>query len=215
VIAGVLLVLFMVNAVVLTWRYVALKEGPPTTYEEFQIRRWQDQLVANPKDPAVWATLGRLYDEAGNESKARKAYQRALELDPNSAPALLYLARQARREEKYDLSRTYLERALKALPAGGRSLVYFELGELERQAGDQAAAIKAYEASIAEDGSYFNPYQRLAFLYAESAQEKKALQMAEKAWLLSGGEAQDVRMLIDDLRSKGVTYTEEVDDGRR
>lgn len=207
--AAALAILALLNGVVLAWRYASYQNAAPRTYEDFQIRRWQQQLLTHPKDPAVWATLGGLYEQKGDYAKAKKAFARALAFDPASPPALMFKARQARKERRFDEAHALLDKALKALPTGSRALVYYEIGEVERERGDRVAAIKMYEASVKDNGTYFNAYQRLAFLYVEVGDKNKALWAADRAEVLSGGAAQDVSVLAKSLRSQGATYTEE------
>lgn len=206
---AVLAVAFMLNGAVLAWRYASMRAAPPTTYFEFQVRRWEEQLASKPDDPAIWATLGSLQERAGNLSAARKAYRKALELDKESSPALAFFAREARKEGRLDEAASLYRRALKKLPQGSRAVIYYELGEIERERGDTASAIKMYEASIADNGTYFNAYQRLAFLYYDQGRKPEALWAAERAELLSGKQLQDVAALARSLRSAGTTYTEE------
>lgn len=207
VLAAIILILILVNGVVLAYRYASSQSRPANTYYEAQIERWQQQLQLNPEDSVVWGTIGGLYEEMGEAAKADRAFAKALEYDPKNVTALLYQSRRARAKGDYDQARALLGQIVDEVPRTGRYLVYYELGEVERAAGDTKAAIAAYEKSTADNGSYFNGYQRLAYLYDQVGESDKALAAAEQANAFTGGSAQDLTALIADLRSRGATTT--------
>lgn len=200
--ALMLVLLVVVNGFTLTMRYLWLENLPASNYYEFQVQRWETQLADRPEDPVVWATLGGLYDAMGSERKASRAFAKALELDADNPAALMYVARADRESGEVAEARGKLERAADSLPTGGKYAVLFELGELERAAGRPAAAIRAYEASFADNSTFWNAPRELAFLYRASGQLDLALTAALQAQLFA---SEDVALsrLVKELRAAG------------
>jgi len=180
-IAAVLVVLLLLNLAVLAWRWVTVSSLPPGTYHAYHISEWQQASIERPDDPIVWSTLGGLYDAAGEHRKALAAHQRAEELDPNNAAALLYLAAVDVDNEDWDRARARLLTAAAALPEGGAQLAYYRLGEIEETVGDFDKAIEYYEASVAERPTYWNAHFRIAALHERAGRSEEALIAAEKA----------------------------------
>jgi|GEM_PF-1545664 len=169
-----LVLLILVSGILLAWRWAAARELPPGTYYEYQIQRWELLSLERPDDPLVWATLGGLYKNAGAESKAERAFERTLELDPTNVAALMYVAEKEQAEGDFDRARELLELAAESMPPGNAYLLYYRLGLLEEEVGRDAEAISAYEKSIEERGSYWNAHFRLAVLYERAGELDKA-----------------------------------------
>lgn len=81
------------------------------------IEAMEKARVGIPDNAALATNLGQLYDEAGRPDLARKNYETAIRIDPNSALALNNLA-YLLTESNGDLNQaqTYAERAKRALP---------------------------------------------------------------------------------------------------
>ena len=48
-------------------------------------QRWESATVIDPSYPSAWNNLGIGYEQLGRFDDARKAYEKALELDPKNA----------------------------------------------------------------------------------------------------------------------------------
>ena len=48
------------------------------------VKNCQQAIVVNPKEPSAWTRLGSAYFAWGHKDEAKKAYQKALELDPKN-----------------------------------------------------------------------------------------------------------------------------------
>lgn len=177
----VLVCFLLVGAATYAWRFLDMMERPPSTYYESQIQRWEEQLVSKPRDPAVWATLGSLYENSGDEAKADNAFTRALDFDRDNASAMVYFAKKKRVSGDVEEARALLTSAASNLPDSGRYLVYFELGEIERASGRDKAAIDAYEKSIADNDTFWNASFHLAALYEKRGELDQALEAALSA----------------------------------
>lgn len=195
--------LLMVGLAVTAWRYVALRDRPASTYYEFQIQRWEELLTSEPDNPAIWATLGSLYEKNGDDRRAEEAFTRALELDEENVAALVYKADQFLAEGDVDRARSMLTSAAAGLPEGGRYSVLFDLGELERTNGDDDAAMQAYLASYADNQTFWNAPYRLAFLFRAKGQDELALAAAVSAQRFAP-DNDALGTLVDELEAEGV-----------
>jgi tetratricopeptide (TPR) repeat protein len=198
----VLLILLLLNGVVFAWRLAARRAEPPRDYYTYQVQRWEAQLLERPDDPVVWTTLAGLYEDMDRESSALYAYEQALQLDPGNPSALLYLGRMASARGDHEGAREYVTNAAEELPVGARYIAYFDLGELERKAGQIEAAIDAYEHSVADRGSFWNAHFQLAFLYEQQGRLDEALTSAESARVYVD-DRPDLEQLIARLRAAG------------
>jgi len=179
--SAILVVLILVSGILLAWRWAVAQALPPGTYYEYRIQQWERLSFERPDDPLVWATLGGLYDSAGAQTKADRAYEKALELDPSNAAALMRIAEREQAEGDFDRARERLELAAESLPQGGAYLVYYRLGLLEEEAGRDCEAITAYEKSVEESRSYWNAHFRLAVLHERAGELDKAREAASIA----------------------------------
>ena len=200
--AAVLLILVLLNGVVLAWRWAATRGEPARDYYTYQVQRWEAQLLDSPDDPAVWTTLAGLYEGMGRDRRAHDAYAEALRLDPGNPSALLYLGREASDAGDHVTARGYVTRAAEELPEGARYIAYFDLGELERKAGETDAAVEAYERSVADRDTFWNAHFQLAFLYERQGRYDEALASAERASIYLD-DRPDLDALIARLRAAG------------
>ncbi len=72
-------------------------------------RRIQDRLIDNPRDADAWQTLGRLWLEQGQTSRAEEALELVLELDPLNAAARYDLGRLEQSREDYEAAYAHFE----------------------------------------------------------------------------------------------------------
>jgi hypothetical protein len=117
---------------------LALNSHPQDAILEYELAI---SLAPDPKMlvPA-YQTLGRLYGESGNYSKARERYQQALRIDPEEVNARKAL-------DEIDFSE-----AIRNVADSPSSQAYLRLGQLLQQRGQIAEARGAYEQAL-----HFNP----------------------------------------------------------
>src|ERR1051326_9274069 len=76
--------------------YTGQISGPQNRIDESMLRKaieqYQKITSIDPKDVDSWVMLGRLQQVASNSPESQKAYQKALELDPDNEDALTDLA---------------------------------------------------------------------------------------------------------------------------
>ena len=85
---------------------------------------------------AAYQTLGKLYGERGNYSKARESYQQALRIDPQEVNA------------KNALDGIDFSEAIRNVAESPSSQSYLRLGQLLQQRGQMSEARAAYEQAL-------------------------------------------------------------------
>jgi tetratricopeptide (TPR) repeat protein len=102
------------------------------------------------------------------------AYQKAIELDPNSAGALVNLGTIYFNARKWTEAEQYYQRALEVDPV--YALAHFDLANLYDERGDRAKAQHHYEAALEASPNYADAHYNLALLFQGSNQPMKAVQ---------------------------------------
>jgi tetratricopeptide (TPR) repeat protein len=101
------------------------------------------------------------------------AYEKAVELDPTSAGALVNLGTIQFNARNWKEAERYYQDALKADPQ--YALAHFDLANLYDERGDRAQALEHYQAALAISPTYADAHYNLALLYQGSNQGMKAL----------------------------------------
>lgn len=121
-------------------------------------------LDRSPKLPALHCAAGRLFDHLGRSEEAVAATERAVDLDPGYAQALLQLARLYQQTDRHQDALVRLEQALRA---GARYAdVYYMLGNLYRRNGWLEQARWAYVQALELNDDYEAARRALATLAA-------------------------------------------------
>lgn len=102
-----------------------------------------------------------------------RAYERAVELDPASAGAMVNLGTIYYHLRKWDDAERHYRRALEADPK--YALAHFDLGNLYDERGDRAQAMLQYLMAIRLDPDYADAHYNLALLYQASGQLMRAV----------------------------------------
>jgi predicted Zn-dependent protease len=102
-----------------------------------------------------------------------QAYERASELDDQSAGALVNLGTLHFNARRWADAESYYRRALQADP--NYALAHFNLGNLHDERGDRARALSHYLAAIRLHPSYADAHYNIALLYQTSGQVMKAV----------------------------------------
>ena len=111
-----------------------------------------------------WFQRGLELEQTGAPlAEVIEAYQKAVELDPTSAGALVNLGTiQFNARNWKDAERYYLE-ALEADPQ--YALAHFDLANLYDERGDRVRALEHYQAALEISPSYADAHYNLALLY--------------------------------------------------
>ncbi len=123
---------------------------------------------------------GRLFDEAVElESRGAPAadvmalYERAVELDPSSAGALVNLGTIYFHQHNWPQAEQYYRRALEADPQ--YALAHFNLGNLYDETNDRGQAFLHYSIALRLDPHYADAHYNLALLYQATGQVMRAV----------------------------------------
>jgi len=136
------------------------------------------QMEAQGDNPSLQNLKGGVLLASGDLAGARKAFARALQLDPSHLPALDNLAELDMLEKKVPQARqryaAALERQHDSLP------LMMALARLEARQGNLPAAIRWLERAIAAAPDAMAPAQTLTALYLRDGQAGKALRQAQR-----------------------------------
>jgi tetratricopeptide (TPR) repeat protein len=101
------------------------------------------------------------------------AYQKALDLDPKSAGALVNLGTVYFNTRRWQDAERYYLKALEVDPE--YALAHFDLANLYDERGDRARALEHYEAALRISPTYADAHYNLALLYQSANQPMKAV----------------------------------------
>lgn len=111
--------------------------------------------------------------EIADPATARTAYERALELEPGHADALVNLGRLRHEAGDTPGARGYYERALEAKPS--HAVAAFNLGVALEDLGEQKGAIRSYRRALRHDPRCADAHYNLARLYERAGNRTRAL----------------------------------------
>lgn len=102
-----------------------------------------------------------------------EAYQKAIELDPGSAGALVNLGTIYFNARNFTLAERYYTQATETDPE--YALAHFDLGNLRDECGDRGRALEHYLAALRISPNYADAHYNIALLYQGSNQSMKAV----------------------------------------
>ena len=122
-----------------------------------------------------WFQRGLDLEQSGAAAEnVIEAYQKAIELDPTSAGALVNLGTIHFNARSWEQAERYYSQALEVDPE--YALAHFDLANLYDERGDRGRALKHYEAALRISPNYADAHYNLALLYQGSNQPMKAVQ---------------------------------------
>ncbi len=177
-------------------RYLLELEKP-----EEAAARVERALSAHP-DAAVFHELdGRVLAATGGRSEeARAAFERALELDPKRAGALIGLAELSAQAGDLDAALAHYDRAAALDPED--SAAGLAAAELVNDAGRTAEARKRFEAVLAEHPRETAAALALARILAEQGEFEASLGYVRRAEWLRARDAEETLAWIEGLRAR-------------
>lgn len=133
--------------------------------EQFEQARQDVQAAMrlDPSLPGLDAVDGRVLDYFGDQKGAIAAYEKAIKANPNDFEAQLQLGAVLYSQRKLEGARRHLGRALAMQPASAPA--HYELGRVDRAAGNLIDAAKELEAAEQEDPNWLEPHVELTALY--------------------------------------------------
>ncbi len=165
---------------------------------ELAAEAFSQAAQANPDYAEAWAYLGEAQQHLPQDEKQASTQaglaeiQRALQLDPHSLAAHLFLSIYWSRQGRYDLAEQAISEALQIYPQ--EAALHAELGSLMARSGDLAGAAEAYLQAAAiepEDAWYQRQVVEFSLTYNYQL-EALALPAARRALSMSPGEADNL-----------------------
>jgi len=122
-----------------------------------------------------WFERGLDLEQSGAPAEqVIEAYQKAIDLDPHSAGALVNLGTIYFNGRDWSEAEKYYQQALDVDPE--YALAHFDLANLYDERGDRARALVHYEAALKISPNYADAHYNVALLYQGSNQPMKAVQ---------------------------------------
>jgi tetratricopeptide (TPR) repeat protein len=163
---------------------------------KFAEEAFRQATLASPNYAEAWAYLGEARQHtvdglwpAGNKvlppETGLPELKKAIELDPNSIPAYLFMGLYWRRQDRYDQALASLQTAIEIEPEN--PVLQVEMGEILATLGDLNAALTAYRKAgqlAPNDPSYLNFLVAFSLKY-EYHIEEIALPAARQAVILA------------------------------
>jgi tetratricopeptide (TPR) repeat protein len=152
-------------------------------FEEAELRRLVEfpakNRVSEERDRRMtaerWFQRGLDLEQSGApHEEVIGAYQKAIELDPKSAGALVNLGTIYFNARKWAEAERHYRQALEVDP--GYALAHFDLANLYDERGDRSKAQHHYEAALQASPNYADAHYNLALLFQGSNQPMKAVQ---------------------------------------
>jgi tetratricopeptide (TPR) repeat protein len=109
----------------------------------------RERMLAHPERPDDANLFGQALLRRDSDEEARRAFQRAVDVDPGFVPGWINLALVDERAGRLDAARAHLLRALEVDPTNAVALR--ALGTVEYRAGRPAEAAGAFEAALRAD----------------------------------------------------------------
>jgi tetratricopeptide (TPR) repeat protein len=134
----------------------------------------------------IFADLGRVwYERLGREQNALDSWERVLDIDPGSTPALFEIARIHREgkqhQELADTLRRVIDVGRDTLPSETLEPVWRELGAVYETALEQPMdAVEAYREALALDGRNFETLDALERIHRAEAQWEDCVDVLER-----------------------------------
>lgn len=108
-----LLMLVLLGLVVLVWTARSIDVNAPRSAVEYQMRRAEELVAANPGDAEAWLALGAAQSDAGSYATAIRSLEKVLEIDSENELAWMELGQAYRRKGDEDAAIDAYENALK------------------------------------------------------------------------------------------------------
>lgn len=152
-------------------------------FDQVELRR---MLEFPGKDPTIemrerranaerWFQRGLELEQTGSATQnVIEAYEKAIELDPNSAGALVNLGTIHFNSRDFVKAKQFYEKALEVDPQ--YALAHFDLANLYDERGDRNKAVEHYQAALRIAPNYADAHYNLALLYQGSNQTMRAVQ---------------------------------------
>jgi tetratricopeptide (TPR) repeat protein len=142
----------------------------------YQAAKEMEQAISYATDPKIKArlynNLGYIYESGKKRTKARYAYERAIELDPSFNKAQMNLGYIYQREREFDLAVKLFKKMSEQTPQSAE--VWNQLGYSYELQNKYPAAKAAYNKAIRLNPNLKDAYYNLGTLYRKMSKPDKA-----------------------------------------
>lgn len=148
----------------------------PSTLVSFTDVKASSRPEADPRQQAEsYFQQGLDVEQTGGDiAEAIRLYEKAIQLDPQAAGALVNLGTIHFNHQRWKDAETFYRRAVEADP--GYALAHFNLGNLYDEMGQRAKAMEHYQASLRIAPAYADAHYNLALLYQSAGELMRAAQ---------------------------------------
>ncbi len=133
-----------------------------------------ENIAETNQDAETWLAVANLYDQQGNETKAKEAFRKALIIDPDYSAANVRMAFMLYDEGSFAESIPMLEKAFEVAP--DNDIISRRLATAYQKSGRIQDAIARYDGLIKSDPSNVNAYLNLVSLYRTDNKDSKAIE---------------------------------------
>ena len=168
------------------------------------IATYQDYMQRNPRDVMPYLAIGALEESRNNRAGARKMYERALTIDPDSAAAnnnLAYLMLE--NGENVDQAITMAQLAMRKMPDSPN--VADTLGYAYFKKGVYSSAVDTLEQASKKDPNSASIHYHLGLAYSKMNNSAKAREQFQRAAQLDpqGADETAAKKELESLGGKG------------
>ena len=135
---------------------------------------------------SAYVRLGEIYEKAGRPVQAQEAYQKAIELEPESSGMLHYYAKFLESQQEMDAALLAYQQMAEVSYLKGWA--YNELASFYRRRGLLEEAVFNYQRAVSADNNNPLYHTYLAKTYHEQGDDENALQAYEEATALNEGD---------------------------
>jgi len=167
------------------------------------IRQFRAAVKADPKAPNAHFGLGYLLWTQMQYEEAAENFRAELNIDPNHAQSMAYLADCNIRLNHPEAAQPLLERTIRIEP--GNELAHLDLGILNSEAGRQSGALIELQEAVKLAPNDVNAHFRLARLYKAMGKRDEAKVEFEKTSNLTKAADESVFTKLNDARARGST----------
>ena len=157
------------------------KDSAVVAQKEFEL------VTALAPEARVYARLGQCYRKAGDQAKARSAYEKSIESDPDQEEYYMNMVELLSSRDLTGPARDVMARAIARFPKSINAKV--QMGVLELEGGNLAEAFKAYQDATAIDSNSAPVLQLLGRIQMAQGSYPEAAVTLERAARLAPGNA--------------------------
>ena len=147
----------------------------------FQIaeKLYNEILKSSPFHEGAQSNLGILYNQLGKPQKAINCFEKAIQINPNSANGYYSLGVIFTQLGESQKAINYYEKAIQINPNFANA--YYSLGVIFAQLGESQKAISCYEKAIQINPNHIHAHNNLGVIFAQLGESQKAINCFEKA----------------------------------